>query len=957
MIRNQLESETFPPKAEGGGSRRQWMSLTPTEQNSRIASRLAEYSRKVYKKTYETRVVEREEIVCQRENPFYVDTVRSFRDRRYEYKGLHKTWKKKADEAAETGDAAQLDEAKKMIVLYDSLQLAHKCILNSFYGYVMRKGSRWYSMEMAGIVCLTGARIIQMAREVIDRLGRPLELDTDGIWCILPRSFPENFAFALANGKKFPVSYPCTVLNYLVHARFTNHQYATLKDPDTCEYEVRSENSIFFEVDGPYRAMILPSSKEEDKMLKKRYAVFNEDGSLAELKGFEVKRRGELKLIKIFQSHIFQVFLEGETLEECYAAVARIANEYLDILYSRGSTQRDDELIELISENRSMSRALDEYDGQKSSSISTAKRLAEFLGDQMVKDKGLSCKFIISQKPLGAPVTERAIPVAIFSAEPAKKKHFLRKWLKDNSQTDFNIRTLLDWKYYIERFASVVQKIITIPAAMQKVANPVPRVSHPDWLHRRLMAKEDKFKQNRITDMFGRLPPGERACVDLAPVGSAGPKQLVDIEDFGHSANGAAGGVKKIVFSKKRKAKGKENEALADDIDEAEAEADGRPMPDKQKDYQGWLRYQKLKKRRRQLSGDGPTAAEPAAFAGGVSGYFRRQAEDLVSRTWEVLQIDETDTPGDFRMWIVIDRKLRPVRLTVPRIFYVNLREEQPPEYVDDSVFVLKVVRQLPRGHAVRHLYECQMPEAIYLDNVKTLSGFFRHRDVAGVYETQVPLIVRALLDLGCVCKVANQTAGPLRKNLEKGFSISDLKSDRQMANSYLDGGRSIRYLYLYHTNSEDRHLFAVFSTATRRATVVVVDRGRNAEQMPNLGAMYANRQGESPGLTSQLDPGAELAFEYPENIEFTVHHVARENEGARLVDRALSDYQSEHHRPTLLVVHSQRSVRGLIRSMRHVGEFPRICMPSRKRDNSFPALDWQRHAARRMISHFLNLA
>jgi len=38
-----------------------------------------------------------------------------------------------------------------MLVLYDSLQLAHKCILNSFYGYVMRTGSRWYSMEMAGI--------------------------------------------------------------------------------------------------------------------------------------------------------------------------------------------------------------------------------------------------------------------------------------------------------------------------------------------------------------------------------------------------------------------------------------------------------------------------------------------------------------------------------------------------------------------------------------------------------------------------------------------------------------------------------------------------------------------------------------------------------------------------------------------------------------------------------------
>ncbi|KAH3704626.1 hypothetical protein DPMN_079685 [Dreissena polymorpha] len=65
---------------------------------------------------------------------------------------------------------------------------------------------------------------------------------------------------------------------------FTNDQYQELVDPETMEYKVRSENSIFFEVDGPYLAMILPASKEEGKKLKKRYAVFNFDGSLAELK-------------------------------------------------------------------------------------------------------------------------------------------------------------------------------------------------------------------------------------------------------------------------------------------------------------------------------------------------------------------------------------------------------------------------------------------------------------------------------------------------------------------------------------------------------------------------------------------------------------------------------------------------------------------------------------------------
>ena len=49
-------------------------------------------------------------------------------------------WKRKLAEAEEKKDAAEIKRANGMVVLYDSLQLAHKCILNSFYGYVMRKG-------------------------------------------------------------------------------------------------------------------------------------------------------------------------------------------------------------------------------------------------------------------------------------------------------------------------------------------------------------------------------------------------------------------------------------------------------------------------------------------------------------------------------------------------------------------------------------------------------------------------------------------------------------------------------------------------------------------------------------------------------------------------------------------------------------------------------------------------
>lgn len=417
MIRKQLESERFPSR-HNPKTTVAYHELSAAEQSALLKKRLADYSQKVYKRTKQNEVVQRTSIVCQRENSFYIDTVRSFRDRRYDYKNLQKVSKKKLEEAVAARDAPRIEEASKLLVLYDSLQLAHKCILNSFYGYVMRKAARWYSMEMGGIVCETGAAIITLARQLIEQFGRPLELDTDGIWCMLPSGFPQTFAFELSGGKKVGFAYPCVMLNHLLFDRFTNHQYQTLTDPLNHTYVVSSENSIFFEIDGPYKAMVLPSSTEEGRQLKKRYAVFNEDGSLAELKGFEIKRRGELKLVKIFQSQIFKTFLGGSNLVECYQEVAAVANYWLDILYSRGSSLEDFELIELISENRSMSKSLDEYGAQKSTSISTAKRLAEFLGSQMVKDKGLACKFIISAKPAGLPVTNRAIPVAIFSAAP-----------------------------------------------------------------------------------------------------------------------------------------------------------------------------------------------------------------------------------------------------------------------------------------------------------------------------------------------------------------------------------------------------------------------------------------------------------------------------------------------------------------------------------------------------------
>ncbi|KAI9141033.1 DNA polymerase-like protein epsilon [Paraphysoderma sedebokerense] len=964
MIKNQLESERFPGRFETDAPRA-FHELSASEQAGLIQKRLADYCRKVYRKVRDHKVIEKTSIVCQRENPFYINTVRSFRDRRYEYKGLLKVWKKKQDEATSEGDATKLYEAKKMVVVMDSLQLAHKCILNSFYGYVMRKGSRWYSMEMGGIVCHTGAKIIQMARELVEQVGRPLELDTDGIWCILPGSFPENFAFKLKNGKSFPISYPCVMLNHLVHDKFTNHQYQELVDAEKHLYKKISENSIFFEVDGPYRAMILPASTEEDKLLKKRYAVFNEDGSLAELKGFEVKRRGELKLIKIFQSQIFKVFLEGTTLEECYASVAKVANDWLDVLYSKGSNMEDDELLELISENRSMSKSLQEYGTQKSTSISTAKRLAEFLGDQMVKDKGLACKFIISEKPIGAPVAERAVPVAILQSEPAVKKHFLRKWLKDSSLTDFDIRTILDWNYYLERFGSVIQKLITIPAAMQNVRNPVPRVKHPDWLRKRVANLDDKFQQKRMTDFFGGRSKG-----DINPALEAENMDGDDDEDSGVDENIDTSNIgdledigvlkSKIMNVKKRVAIVSKRARQREEVEDPEEQLKSlneEQCPSMTDDYHGYLEFQKrkwkiqrlVKQKRRELFGELRSSRNNSS---NVSNYFQRQAESLAFKTWQIVQIVETEVPGECRLWVLIDSSLHAIKLQIPRIFYVNTQEDSPTKF-SSQVKLERVSKHLPHSHPVFNLYQVTTSESYYRANIEQITKSCNNPHVEGAYETRVPLLFRALLNLGCLCSIDRSKPQALRKGLEEGFELSDLKHETVGKSPYLpqltDGLAPLHYLFLYHSQNEIRHVYALFSTVTRKATVVVVDPGNNLA-LPNLRNQYEERY----QVRLSKEDLVNTVFEYPDTLDFETKVFRNDDDAARYVSRLISDYHSERHGPTTIVIQTPRS--SMTHIIRPINDFPHVYIASHRADSAFPALDWQRYASRRVLFNFFNL-
>ena len=94
---------------------------------------------------------------------------------------------------------------------------------------------------------------------------------------------------------------------------------------------------------------------------------------------------------------VFSEFLLGKTLQECYAAVGAVANRWLDLLDTHGMDLQDSELIGYISESRMMSKSLEEFGDRKSSALTTAKRLSQFLGDERIKEKGLACNYVISK--------------------------------------------------------------------------------------------------------------------------------------------------------------------------------------------------------------------------------------------------------------------------------------------------------------------------------------------------------------------------------------------------------------------------------------------------------------------------------------------------------------------------------------------------------------------------------
>lgn len=148
----------------------------------------------------------------------------------------------------------------------------------------------------------------------------------------------------------------------------------------------------------------------------------------------------------------------------------------------------------------------------------------------------------------------------------------------------------------------------------------------------------------------------------------------------------------------------------------------------------------------------------------------------------------------------------------------------------------------LPRARNVYNLYRYSVPEELFIENSHEMFMDLSDPSVEGVYETQVSLMFRAILNLGCMCSVDHRSFSLKNHKENDCFLLDHLYFQNVGKHSYLSKkhGCTIKNLYLYHhkASSGPREMFALFLTPLKKALVVVIDSVRT-NLMPNMNNLY----------------------------------------------------------------------------------------------------------------------
>ena len=335
---------------------------------------------------------------------------------------------------------------------------------------------------------------------------------------------------------------------------------------------------------------------------------------------------------------------------------------------------------------------------------------------------------IISRFPAGQPVTERAIPTPIFNTESKIRNYFLRKWSHDSSITDFDIRNFIDWDYYIDRFSNTIQKIITIPAGIQNIDNPIDRVKEPDWLKRLMERNRSSANQSKISGFFSvsKIPAGVKTA-KKAPIGeSEKPREseTAEIESPNEIKE-----LKEI----------NEIKEINETVETVETEKP-RASVKRNADFPAWLAERK-RQWREKTGGFSSTRSEVSSSSSSNSrGYY------------QILEIEPPTSGNESYFWVLNPAgKLQKLSVQVNHVLVVHSANSIEDPRFRPVQLTLPVETEGSRGY----LYELEVKPR---ELKRTLEEFDRSslsNSILGVYQSNIPIEFWAFLRVGCVAKLS----------------------------------------------------------------------------------------------------------------------------------------------------------------------------------------------------------
>lgn len=533
------------------------------------------------------------------------------------------------------------------------------------------------------------------------------------------------------------------------------------------------------------------------------------------------------------------------------------------------------------------------------------------------------------------------------------------------------MRDIVDWNYYKERLGNAIQKIITIPAAMQKVPNPVPRIRHPDWLHKKVAEKDDVHKQKKLDDMFADANGKDsnyyqngRAKLnlnDLEDIGNTAPMNVPNV--FGQSA-----GISKIDIEEKKSNVDPDstNENIA-----SERVEDGNTLEEektravdkvaswgnsRQESFAQWLSERKAswrkcrtaRKRRRETSMSGSRNPKMKR-TNGLEDLFAQQAMALSSSTWQIISFVPTRKPGIYKMWAAVQGRMHSVEVNVPRVFYVETNSPYLPSKLRDLGSLVK--RILPEGSEGIHTYQVVMDEAFFKDYLPHLESLITLPQVRGVYENRIPLSWNASITIGCVAcidPVANF------RSLGDVFNLADFqpRSIVETSEGYFSEGGQLGYMILHATDdlARGRGMYALHLPSQSRCYIWVVNPATRSQKEVNMHQIERYWREARDSLL--IDLGDETDIDCPPPATIEVRYTKSFEKALKSVNTELKTVQGRFSGANVLLIDAP-NIESLKSTLPVLDNFSWAEMKTSQADQ-YPSLGWQLHATRMAIERLV---